>query len=131
MLKRSGKETALVGNIGTPALDALPDSSRKTLFVMELSSYQLDDSNYSPHIAVVLPLHNEHLNYHGSFSRYVDAKSNIARFQSDKDSVVYHRDNQYSSKIAGLSKGQRLPYPGTKEQHYPGKCLHGLPLFVM
>ena len=115
ILEYAGRDSRLVGNIGNPALDSLTDSSENTVFVLELSSYQLEDCRYSPHIAVVLPLRNEHLDYHSDFSSYVDAKRHIVTHQKEEDIVVYNRQNVYSSEIAKSSNGVKVPYPGSSE----------------
>jgi UDP-N-acetylmuramoylalanine--D-glutamate ligase len=110
ILATTFQDVRLVGNIGYPALDKLPGATSKTVFVMEASSYQLDDIRYSPHIAVILPIVPEHLNYHGSFDEYVKAKGHIVEKQTRKDFVIYHGNNEYSRKIALKSQGQQIPY---------------------
>lgn len=111
ILTHSGIDTRLVGNIGNPALDSLDDSTQNTMFVIELSSYQLDDIRYSPHIAVVLPIFQEHLNYHGTFDAYVQAKTNLVTHQTSNDFVIFYAKNQYSIGIAESSKAQQIAYP--------------------
>ena len=78
ILKSSGKTVHLIGNIGRPMLDEmLKKIGNDDIFVCEFSSYQLDDIKYSPHIAVVLDLFPEHMNYHGDIKNYYNAKKNI------------------------------------------------------
>ncbi len=82
ILKTAGKNVSLLGNIGRPMLRALLSPIKKDeIFVLELSSYQLDDIKFSPDIAVITSLFPEHLDYHGSLKNYYYAKRNIARFQ--------------------------------------------------
>lgn len=114
ILKTSGFDTRLVGNIGNPALDSLEDDSEKALYVAELSSYQLDDIRYSPKIAVVLPISQEHLSYHGSLEAYVEAKSNIAKFQTDQDFIVFFGSNEFSRQIGLASSAKSIEYPTKK-----------------
>jgi len=73
-------------------------------FVVELSSYQLDDIEFSPHIAVVLNLFPEHMPYHGGVKKYYEAKKNIIKFQRDTDFFVY---NPRDRKLAGWAKTTR------------------------
>lgn len=91
MLKKGGNNVRLVGNIGVPALQELLDAPavRDELFVFELSSYQLDDLDVSPHVAVVTSLFPEHLDHHGSLEAYYSAKRNILRFQQADDAFIY------------------------------------------
>lgn len=100
------KKSQLVGNIGRPMLNYLDGSTKNTAFVVELSSHQLEDVRYSPHIAVLLPIVPEHLDYYKNFSVYEKAKSNIVRFQKKDDVVFYHPSVE---KIAALSPGKKIP----------------------
>lgn len=110
LLQSSYPDVRFVGNIGKPALDYLTGSNDKTLFVAELSSHQLEDSHYSPNIAVLLAIAPEHLTYHGSFSTYVDAKGNIVNHQSIKDTVVFNPANHNTEKLAKKSNGRKFKF---------------------
>lgn len=80
ILKEGGKKVRLLGNIGSPMLEALLETPQKDeIFVLEMSSYQLDDIEYSPDISVVTNLFPEHMNYHGSVENYFEAKKNIIK----------------------------------------------------
>ncbi len=99
MLKQSGRDLPagrrdvfLGGNIGNPPLDFLNKLKKDSLVVLELSSFQLADLTKSPHIAVVLMIVPEHLDYHEDISEYVEAKRNILRFQQQDDYAVINRD---------------------------------------
>ncbi len=87
MIKASGKKVRLLGNIGNPMLAVLLEKNidPKEIFVIELSSYMLDDIQYSPNVALLLNLFPEHMNYHGSIEKYYAAKRNIFKFQKSSD----------------------------------------------
>lgn len=88
ILSKHYKDVRLCGNIGYPMLDALEHATRDTVFVIELSSHQLVDIRYSPHIAVLLEVVPEHLDYYPDFAAYKRAKENIFQFQKSGDYVV-------------------------------------------
>lgn len=92
VLQTTSQPAVLVGNIGKPALDYLPEITPETWVVMELSSYQLMDMTISPHIAVLLAIYPDHLDYHTDFEEYKDAKLNITKYQTEKDYLITQTD---------------------------------------
>jgi UDP-N-acetylmuramoylalanine--D-glutamate ligase len=82
----------LLGNIGIPALDKIEVSTEDTLFVYELSSHQLEFVKHSPKIAVLLNLHQEHLDHYNSYDDYRQSKWNICKYQKAEDCFVYCAD---------------------------------------
>ncbi|MBD3940729.1 UDP-N-acetylmuramoyl-L-alanine--D-glutamate ligase [Microbacterium sp. NEAU-LLC] len=96
MLGAGGLRAAPVGNIGTPVLDAVRDPSGFDALVVELSSHQLwylglQDSPepVSPHAAVCLNLADDHLEWHGSFEAYRDAKAHV--YDNTRVACVYNK----------------------------------------
>src|SRR5262249_49881835 len=86
ILKAAGKKVRLVGNIGNPMLETLLKKvGRDEILVIELSSYMLEDIEYSPNIALLLNLFPEHMDYHGGVKNYYEAKKNIFKFQKPGD----------------------------------------------
>jgi UDP-N-acetylmuramoylalanine--D-glutamate ligase len=107
LLETSGKRVHLLGNIGKPMLSALMEKS-KGIFVLELSSYQLEDLEYSPDIAVVTNLFPEHMNYHGGLENYYGAKSRCIRFMRNGSHFIY---NPKVRLIKGWqTRAQRVPF---------------------
>jgi UDP-N-acetylmuramoylalanine--D-glutamate ligase len=92
MLEKSGIRTYLCGNIGTSVFTYLDKASKDTIFVVELSSYQLSDLTISPHISVCINLYFDHVDWHGSKEAYWEAKHNIMRFAGKDDYFVYNPD---------------------------------------
>ena len=92
MLKKGGKDAYLGGNIGQSPLDFLDNLNDQSWTVLEMSSFQLQDVKKSPHIAVLLMIGEEHLDYHKTYEEYIDAKRNIFRFQTPSDFAVINRD---------------------------------------
>jgi UDP-N-acetylmuramoylalanine--D-glutamate ligase len=96
MLVAGGLRAAPVGNIGTPVLDAVRDPSGFDALVVELSSHQLwylglqtGADPVSPHAAVCLNLADDHLEWHGSFEAYRDAKAHV--YDNTRAACVYNK----------------------------------------
>ena len=89
MAVNAGKNVAVGGNLGRPALDLLKDQAE--LYILELSSFQLETtSNLNAEVAVILNMSEDHLDRHGDMFGYHTAKHRI--FQGVKQ-VVYNRDD--------------------------------------
>ncbi len=117
ILRAAGKKVHLVGNIGEPALDALADITSGDIVVFELSSFQLWDMQYSPHVAVVLLVEPDHLDVHDDMPDYINAKTNITRWQKPTDMAVYYPHNDISQQIARASSGVQTPYTSAPGAH--------------
>lgn len=92
ILKEAKKRTKFCGNIGKPMLENLSakitQEAKKTIYIVELSSFQLEDLTISPHIAVFTSLFPDHIDYHGSFDKYKKAKMNIFKYQTKNDFAI-------------------------------------------
>ena len=96
LLKATGKKSYLGGNIGVPVFDFFPKLKKNDWVVLELSSFQLEDLEVSPKIAVITNFYPEHLspadafnpNYHQTLSGYWQSKLNIARLLDKKNLTV-------------------------------------------
>lgn len=92
MLKKGGFDAYLGGNIGKPPISFLDTLTPQSICVLELSSFQLMDLKKSPHIAVMLMVTSEHLDYHSSREEYILAKQNILAWQTVDDMAVLNID---------------------------------------
>jgi UDP-N-acetylmuramoylalanine--D-glutamate ligase len=110
ILTSAGLPAQLVGNIGKPPLDLIDSVSLDSYFVHEFSSHQLAEIETSPHIAVLLNIVPEHLDYYETFDQYVAAKENITRFQTAGDYFVYAADHAIPCQIAGRTKAILKPF---------------------
>lgn len=110
ILAQKYPDVRLVGNIGNPALDYLENANQNTLFVIELSSYQLEDIRYSPFVAVILDIVPEHLDRYQNFENYVAAKKKIVKFQTPKDYVVFNQNHKISTDIASQSLAKQVHF---------------------
>ena len=81
----TGRNVILLGNIGLPCLDRYDDIDSESIVVFEMSCHQLVNTKVSPHIAVLLNLYEEHLDYYGTMEAYFGAKKNITLHQREGD----------------------------------------------
>jgi UDP-N-acetylmuramoylalanine--D-glutamate ligase len=89
MLAAAGLRTAAVGNIGRPIMEIVLDPEPYDVLSVELSSHQLHWSNsLALHSAAVLNVQPDHLDWHGSYAAYRDAKAKI--YQGIQASCVYN-----------------------------------------
>ena len=109
MLKLEDKKAYLTGNIGkVQPLEILDGLTKDDFIVYELSSFQLQDLAQSPHIAVVLMVTSEHMDYHAHQAEYIEAKASITKFQKTQDFAIINADYQNSKKIGALGNGKKL-----------------------
>ncbi len=85
----------LIGNIGIPCFDILPELQDEDLCAFEVSCHQLEYCDYSPHIAVYLNLYEEHLDHYSGFQAYGDAKANCFRHQHTGDIAILGAELPY------------------------------------
>ncbi len=87
ILRADERLTEVAGNVGRPLTDAAETASSETWVVCELSSFQLEDvDSLACDVAVLLNLEPDHLDRHGSFEAYRDAKLRI--FERARAKVV-------------------------------------------
>ena len=78
ILRAGGRSAEVAGNVGRALTDVAEEVGPETTVVCELSSFQLEDvSAFTCDVAVLLNLEPDHLDRHGSFEAYRDAKLRI------------------------------------------------------
>ncbi len=93
ILEQSGKRVYLGGNIGAPLLPRLHEMTEDDVAVVELSSFQLHTMRESPDVSVITNLSPNHLDYHHGMDEYIEAKTNIYRYQTEGGKVVLNYKN--------------------------------------
>jgi UDP-N-acetylmuramoylalanine--D-glutamate ligase len=87
MFRRAGRAVAVAGNVGTPLTSLGNELPQDAWIVCELSSFQLEDVyELACDVAVLLNLEPDHLDRHGSFEAYRDAKLRI--FERAREKIV-------------------------------------------
>ncbi len=105
VLKNNKMDVRLTGNIGYPVLME-KRIKKNTIFVIEASSYQLDYSKYfRSKYSVILNLSPDHLERHGTFKNYAEAKFKIVKSQQKNDYTFLDNENKF---LIQLIKKNRL-----------------------
>jgi UDP-N-acetylmuramoylalanine--D-glutamate ligase len=87
--REAGLPAAVAGNVGTAVASLVGQVAPGTTIVCEASSFQLEDTEwFAPEAAVLLNLEPDHLDRHGSFEAYVQAKLRIFAHQGNYDVAV-------------------------------------------
>jgi UDP-N-acetylmuramoylalanine--D-glutamate ligase len=106
LLTAAGHNALLGGNIGKPVLD-LDLGGPERIFVLELSSYQLDlATRIAPRVAVLLNITPDHLDRHGSFEAYIEAKRRLFTLQPDDGIAIVGVDDAPCRAIADELEAQ-------------------------
>jgi UDP-N-acetylmuramoylalanine--D-glutamate ligase len=103
MLECAGLKVAVGGNLGTPALDLLPDSAQQPdLYVLELSSFQLESTfTLAPRAAVILNISPDHLDRYSGLDDYAKAKQRIYR---NAELQIVNLDDAYAARLADANR---------------------------
>lgn len=97
ILNECGKKAYAVGNIGEGILWQMHE--KEGVFVEELSSFQLHDTNrYHPHIGAILNIKEDHIDWHGSFDDYINSKLKLGQNQNERDYLVLNAEDEISQK---------------------------------
>jgi UDP-N-acetylmuramoylalanine--D-glutamate ligase len=121
----AGGPTLVGGNIGTPVIDLIPQSTPQTTSVLEVSSFQLETvEQFRPHIAVVLNITQDHLDRHGSFENYAAMKARITSQQTADDFFVLNAEDKPTQMLAARTKAQVFWFSGRRAIKQ-GAFVHG------
>ena len=107
ILNKSGLDVGLAGNIGD-SFSKMLLSGDKDIYVIEISSFQLDDiKKFKPNISIITNIIEDHLDrYENDFSKYVDAKMKIIKNQDESDYLIYNSDDKALMEVL---KNKKLP----------------------
>ncbi len=98
--KNKGGKVYLGGNIGTPLICELENMKECDRVVLELSSFQLMNMDFSPYSSVITNITPNHLNWHKDMSEYVSSKYRIVLNQTNNCYATLNADNDYTRNIA-------------------------------
>ena len=115
--KVAGQDAAIVGNIGFSFARQIAQDP-KALYVIEVSSFQLDDiHSFRPDIAILLNITEDHLDrYNYQFENYIKSKFRIIENQTEQDCFIYCIDDEVIVKHLELLTTNTNPLPFSMKQ---------------
>ena len=100
VLASAGLDVAVGGNIGTAAL-LLPAPKATSIYVIELSSYQIDlMPSLKPDVGILMNLTPDHLDRHGDMEHYAAVKARMFALQGADDLAAISLDDEWCAGIA-------------------------------
>ena len=110
ILKFNKIKSVICGNFGIPAC-SINDPGRNGVIILELSSYQLEGAKkLSLDIATIINITPDHLDYHGSFDRYVSSKLKIINFLKKNGIFFYEKCNKLINQIINPENYKSLKF---------------------
>jgi UDP-N-acetylmuramoylalanine--D-glutamate ligase len=125
MLRASGLDAKLCGNVGIPVISLIDADSNETKgshLVIEASSYQLETCYHlHPTVAVWLNISDNHLERHGTIERYLDVKTKVFACQTTAEPAIVNFDDDRVSLVLRSVKGQPIGF-GRNEDSLKNGC---------
>ena len=112
ILENLGYNVYVGGNIGTPLFTKIEQLKETDIVVLELSSFQLMGMRTSPDIAVVTNISPDHLDIHGSYEEYINAKKYIFKNAKKNSILVLNSEDEIVKNFAHEFEGE-VRYFGT------------------
>ena len=122
LARAAGMRTVLAGNIGIPLLTHLHPEPLPSLWVLELSSHQISDLDWSPQVGVLLNLYREHLDWHGTEARYFADKLNLFAHRPGMVAVLNREDTRTRS-LAPALPGRHVWFGDPAGYHTDGSSI--------
>jgi UDP-N-acetylmuramoylalanine--D-glutamate ligase len=118
MLRASGQNVYVGGNIGAPLIDYVENGMRADTIVAEISSFQLDTiEHFKPEVGLLLNITEDHLDRYEDFEQYVQSKGRLFENQESGDVAILNARDPSVSGLEGRIASQRLYFNNTKTSH--------------
>ncbi len=131
ILKTAGIDAALVGNIGHSFARQVAEDP-KPVYVVEVSSFQLDDiQEFRPDIAILTNITEDHLDrYDYNFESYIRSKFRVAMNQQPGDSFIYCEDDEVTMKYINQFNIHSNPLPISMRKETNGAFIKDGDMYV-
>lgn len=118
--KEGGLDCAMVGNIGYSFARQVAKEP-KQVYVVEISSFQLDDiKTFRPDVAILTNITEDHLDrYEYNFENYIASKFNIIKNQTKNDVFIYNADDEVTVKYLNKFLNSTNPLPISMRKSLP------------
>ncbi len=132
IFKKSGRNTSVVGNIGFPAVKEVIGKGEEHWFIAETSSFQLETViDFKPVVSAILNLTPDHLDRHGTFENYGDAKATVFANQDENQYLVINKDDKSCMELLERNKcNAKIAYFSRKTEVKLGTFCQGDTLVV-
>jgi len=115
MLKSSGFNVFVGGNIGSPLIGHVDREENAEIIVVEVSSFQLDTiESFKPKVSVLLNIAEDHLDRYNDFTAYAKSKCLIFKNQNLSDTAVLNGDDPLIRKLTKNIKSKKLFFTAEK-----------------
>lgn len=116
LLKTTGKDVFLGGNIGIPLSNVVREMKEGSILVLEISDHQLCDlDDFKTNISALTNLSEVHLDFHGSYENYKAVKKKIFNHHTNKEIAILNQDNQDVLELTKDISSKKI-YFSTKEK---------------
>lgn len=108
----------VVGNVGVGILSKIDELlDEESVFIIEASSFQLDNSvEFKPHISLITNITPDHLDWHGNYENYINAKYKIFSNQKESDFAVLNYNDELLRKIDSEKISSEIIYFSSTEK---------------
>ncbi|MBR3833703.1 MAG: UDP-N-acetylmuramoyl-L-alanine--D-glutamate ligase [Lachnospiraceae bacterium] len=107
IMKAWNPSSFVVGNIGIPYTQQVVNTSKDSVTVAEVSSFQLETIvDFKPHVAAILNVTPDHLDRHYTFENYASCKAAVSKNQSQDDYIVVNYDDPETMKLVNMLPGK-------------------------
>jgi UDP-N-acetylmuramoylalanine--D-glutamate ligase len=125
LMRGAGFRCRAAGNIGQPLISFVPDSTPEDVYVVELSSFQLEGiDRFRPHVGAILNLTPDHMDRYRDLEGYIGAKQRIFMNQTAADFAVLNADDPRTAALAGQVASQPVWFSRLHEVD-PGAFVRG------
>ena len=109
ILKTAGKSSMTVGNIGVPVTSKVRELDLSSIAVAEVSSFQLETvQSFTPHIACLLNISEDHLNRHYNMQNYIFLKKKLFKNLRESEYAVLNKSCAAAAEVAAETRAKKI-----------------------